>query len=201
MLADARLSQSDATRLSGAVGSAGGAVIGIGRYGTSDAAADILTKNRPLLQAADAVIILGSTPEVGVVAAAVRSAAMPNRVLVGTSDWPQSAYALPAAAGALIATVDTESSGLIAERYRRHFNHALTIHGAHGYDAMAIASGLIRSQGPQAVTAANLMSKVGFRGATGLFRFNANGMVERRLGLYTIDAGKLKAVAAPSQSF
>jgi hypothetical protein len=201
VLADPAFSQSDASRLSAAVSSAGGAVVGVGRYGTGDAAADILAKNRPLLQSADAVVILGATSEVGMVATAVRSAAVPNQIVIGTNSWPPSSYATPAVAGALVATVDSDSSSLIADRYQRHFNHALTIYGAYGYDAMAIVSGLVRAQGPQSVTAANLMSKVGFRGTTGLFRFDQTGMAERRLGLYTIDGGKLKAVTPPSQSF
>jgi hypothetical protein len=200
-LVPADFSQSDTTRLGNAIWNSGNTFMGLGRYATNDQTADILTKNRPLIQSAEIVVILGDTPEVGIVASAVRSAAIPSQALVGTNDWPQSAYATPAVAGAFIATDDTQSSGLIAERYQRHFNHPLTTYGAYGYDAMAIASGLIRSQGPQAITAANLMNKVGFRGTTGLFRFSASGMVERKMVISTIDAGKLKVSTQPSQSF
>jgi hypothetical protein len=200
-LVPADFSQSDTTRLGNAIWNSGNTFMGLGRYATNDQTADILTKNRPLIQSAEIVVILGDTPEVGIVASAVRSAAIPGQALVGTNDWPQSAYATPAVAGAFIATDDTQSSGLIAERYQRHFNHPLTTYGAYGYDAMAIASGLIRSQGPQAITAANLMNKVGFRGTTGLFRFSASGMVERKMVISTIDAGKLKVSTQPSQSF
>jgi hypothetical protein len=127
--------------------------------------------------------------------------AVPNQLLVGTSAWPQTSYATPAASGALIALIDPEGSGLIAERYQRHYNHPLTIASAYGYDAIAIASGLVRSQGPQAVTAANLMSNVGFRGTTGLFRFTAAGMAERKMVLHTIEGGKLKPALVSAQSF
>jgi hypothetical protein len=200
-LVPADFSQSDSTRLGNAIWNSGNTFMGLGRYNTSDQAADVLTKNRPLIQSAEIVVILGGTSEIGMVASAVRSAAIPGQALVGTNRWPQSAYAFPAVTGAFVATDDTQSSGLIAERYQRHFNHPLTTYGAYGYDAMAIASGLIRSQGPQAITAANLLNKVGFRGTTGLFRFNAAGMVERKMMINTIDGGKLKVAAQPSQSF
>ncbi|MDL2402064.1 hypothetical protein [Rhizobium mayense] len=200
-LVPADLSQSDSTRLGNAIWNSGNTFMGLGRYNASDQAADILTKNRPLIQSAEIVVILGDTPEIGAVASAVRSAAIPAQALVGTNRWPQSAYAVSAATGAFVATDDRQSSGLIAERYQRHFNHPLTTYGAYGYDAMAIASGLIRSQGPQAITTANLMSKVGFRGTTGLFRFNAAGMVERKMVINTIDGGKLKVASQLAQSF
>ncbi|WP_157385355.1 hypothetical protein [Rhizobium freirei] len=200
-LVPADFSQSDSTKLGNALWNSGNTFMGLGRYGASDQAADVLAKNRPLIQSAEIVVILGNTPEVGVVTSAVRSAAIPAQALVGTNKWPQSAYATPAAAGAFIATDDMQSSGLIAERYQRHFNHPLTTYSAYGYDAMAIASGLIRSQGPQAITAANLRNKVGFRGTTGLFRFNSAGMVERKMVINAIDGGKLKVSVQPSQSF
>lgn len=200
-LVPADFPQSDAARLGSAIWNGGNTFMGFGRYGATDQSADILTKNRPLIQSAEIVVILANTPEIGMVAGAVRSAAIPGQLLVGTNSWPQSVYAIPAVAGAFVATDDTQSSGLIAERYQRHFNHSLTTYGAYGYDAMAIASGLIRTQGPQAITAANLRNKMGFRGTTGLFRFNATGQVERRMVINTIDGGKLKVSTQPSQSF
>jgi len=200
-LVPADFSQSDATRLGNALWNSGNTFMGLGRYGASDQSADIFTKNRPLIQSAEIVVILGNTPEIGAVASAARSAAIPGQALVGTNNWPQSVYATPAVTGAFIATDDTQSSGLIAERYQRHFNRPLTTYGSYGYDAMAIASGLIRSQGPQAITAGNLRNKVGFRGTTGLFRFNATGQVERRMVINTINDGKLKVSTQPSQSF
>lgn len=200
-LVPADLSQSDSTRLGNAIWNSGNTFMGLGRYNVSDQAGDISTKNRPLIQSAEIVVILGDTSEIGAVASAVRSAAVPKQALVGTNSWPQSVYTVSAATGAFIATDDMQSSGLIAERYQRHFNHPLTIYGAYGYDAVAIASGLIRSQGPQAITTTNLMNKVGFRGTTGLFRFNAAGIVERKMVINTIDGGKLKVAVQPSQSF
>ncbi|WP_152095656.1 hypothetical protein [Rhizobium dioscoreae] len=200
-LVPADFSQSETTRLGSAIWNSGNTFMGLGRYGASDQAADILAKNRPLIQSAEIVVILGNTSEVGVAASAVRSATIPGQTLVGTNNWPQAAYAAPAVAGAFVATDDTQSGGLIAERYQRHFNHPLTTSGSYGYDAMAIASGLVRSQGPQAITSANLTNKVGFRGTTGLFRFNASGMVERKMVINTIGGGKLKVSTQPSQSF
>lgn len=201
LLAETNVPQPFMARLGIAISTSGGTFMGSGYYGATDAPADIQAKNRLLIQASEAVVVLGGTAEVGMVATAVRGVAVPNQMLVGTNAWPQSSYATPAANGVVIALIDPEGSGLIAERYQRHYKHPLTIASAYGYDAMAIASGLVRSQGPQALTAANLMSSVGFRGTTGLFRFTATGMVERKMVIHTIEGGKLKATLPASRSF
>jgi ABC-type branched-subunit amino acid transport system substrate-binding protein len=97
--------------------------------------------------------------------------------------------------------VEPEGASLIAERYQRHYKRPLSTDAAYGYDAIAIAAGIIRTKGATGLNAEALTSKVGFRGVTGLFRFAPSGHVERRLSLYAISGGKLNVLAQAPASF
>lgn len=202
VFATTELTAAGETRLSEAVRAAGGTYLGSARYGLSDAsAADAVTKSKPTLQGADTVVVVGKTVIAAAVAGAVKASGMTNIAFVGTSGWPQQTYANPSVGGALIAMVDPEGATMIADRYQRHYRRPLSTDAAYGYDAVAIASGLIRSKDATALTAENLTSKTGFRGVTGLFRLTPAGTVERKLSLYTISGGKLNLIGAAPKAF
>lgn len=110
------------------------------------------------------------------VAGAIKASGQANLVLVGTSAWPSNAYADPAVAGAMVAMVEPDDTNLIADRYKRHHGRTLSSDAAYGYDAVAIAAGIIRVKGPAGLTAENLTMKTGFRGVTGLFRLTHAAM-------------------------
>jgi hypothetical protein len=59
----------------------------------------------------------------------------------------------PTANGTLIAMVEPEGASLIAERYQRHYKRPLSTDAAYGYDAIAIASGIIRTKGATGLNA------------------------------------------------
>jgi predicted small secreted protein len=196
------LPQAGETQLANAIRGAGGTFVGIARYDLTDAsAADAVQKSRPLLQTADTVLILGRTAIATTVEGAVKAGGQSNLNFIGTSAWPPQAYAEPTANGTLIAMVEPEGASLIADRYQRHYKRPLSTEAAYGYDAVAIASGIIRTKGPEGLNAQNLTSKVGFRGVTGLFRLTPTGLVERRLSLYAISGGKLNVLAGAPSSF
>ncbi|WP_087002636.1 hypothetical protein [Rhizobium sullae] len=181
---------------------AGGTYAGTARYDLSDAAAaDAVQKSKAQLQQADTVVILGKSVIVPTVAGAIKASGQGNLVLIGTSAWPSQAYADPAVAGATIAMVEPDDASLIADRYKRHLGRTLSTDAAYGYDAIAIAAGIIRVKGPAGVTAENLTMKTGFRGVTGLFRLSPGGNVERKLSLFTITGGKLNLLGAAPKAF
>jgi hypothetical protein len=190
------------TRLADAIRRNGGTYIGLARYDLTDASAsDAVQKNKPLLQTADTIVIMGKTVITTTIAGAVRAMGQPNIAFVGTSAWPPQAYTNASVAGALIAMVELEGAALIGERYQRHYKRTLSTDAAYGYDAVAIASGIIRTKGAAGLNAENLTSKVGFRGVTGLFRLTPAGAVERKLSLYTISGGKLNLLVTAPTSF
>lgn len=190
------------TRLADAIRAGKGVYVGIARYDLSDAAAaDAVQKSKAQLQQADTVVVLGKSVIVPTIAGAIKASGQTNLVLVGTSAWPSQAYGDPAVAGAMIAMVEPDDASLIADRYKRHYNRALSTDAAYGYDSVAIAAGIIRVKGPTGLSAENLTMKTGFRGVTGLFRLSPAGSVERKLSLYTISSGKLNLLSAAPKSF
>ncbi len=110
-------------------------------------------------------------------------------------------HADPAAANVILAAVDPDASLLIGERYRRFNKRSLTVYAAEGYDSIAVAAGIVRGKGAVALTPEALMTKTGFRGVTGLFRFTPSGMAERKIGLYKIEGGRLVAIEPKAVSF
>jgi ABC-type branched-subunit amino acid transport system substrate-binding protein len=96
---------------------------------------------------------------------------------------------------------DQASLAQIAERYRAAWGRPVTMEAAYGYDAVAIAAGIVRHMGPDALTPAALTISSGFRGATGTFRLRPDGSVDRPLSLYRFKGGALELVDPAPQSF
>lgn len=189
------------TRLTSLIKEGGGNVKAVVRYSeTGTSAGSLGGADADVVGNATAILVLGDTASVGKVLTDVRRLNL-KAPLLGTQAWPQTVFANPAAEGAIIAASDQEGAGLIADRYKRHKGRPLTINAAHAYDSVAIGSGLLRTGGVEALTASALTSKTGFRGVTGVFRFNQAGSVERTLGLYRVQGGKLVPFEAASPSF
>jgi len=189
-------------RLASAIRAGGGTYLGLARYDLTDAAAsDAVKKASVNLQNADAVLVLGKTVITTTIAGAVKASVKTNVAVVGTSAWPPQTYTDPSVAGAVIAMVEPEGATMIAERYQRHYKRTLSTDAAYGYDAVAVASGIVRTKGPEGMNAQNLTSKVGFRGVTGLFRLMPGGTVERKMSLYSLSGGKLSLLGATPASF
>ncbi len=192
----------DEARLAGAIQAGGGTYLGLARYDLTDAAAaDAVKRAGANLQNAETVLVLGKTVITTTIAGAVKASGKTNVTFVGTSAWPPQTYTDPSVAGTLIAMVEPEGATMIAERYQRHYKRALSTDAAYGYDAVAVASGIVRTKGPEGMNAQNLTSKVGFRGVTGLFRLTPAGTVERKMSLYSLNGGKLSLLGATPASF
>lgn len=181
---------SDLTRLSQGVSAARGQFAGQVGYGGNDIAGQVAARREALVKA-DAVIIFGAGDQPAQVAAALRASAalQPGAVLIGNAGWAQSNFARPELEGALVAMPDQSGVALIAERYRAAAGRAPTSDSSYGYDAVAVAAGIVRSMGEGALTAATLTQRQGFRGTTGIFRFEADGSVSRPLALYRLRNG------------
>jgi len=200
VLAPNTLAGVDEERLRSAIGQAGGALIGVVRYDPAVPPGDLLTRNKALLDDAGALVLMGDSAAVGPILKAARTS-FPKLVVVGTSHWPTELHADPAAANVIIAGIDPDASQLIGERYRRFNKRSLTVYAAEGYDSIAVAAGIVRGKGAAALTPEALMTKTGFRGVTGLFRFTPSGMAEHKIGLYKIDGGRLVAIEPKAVSF
>nr|CAD6436766.1 ABC transporter substrate-binding protein [Rhizobium sp. Q54] len=188
-------------RLTAIIQQAGGHADAVIRYEPAGKEAEktVQAQTEPLRKAS-AVLVLGSTSAVKDVLSTVKKINATAQ-LIGTEGWPRSAISNPAANGALIAASDQEGATLIADRYQRHKGRPLTPNASRAYDSVAIASGLVRAGGAEAIDAEALSSPTGFRGVGGVFRFTVNGTTERQFGVYRIESGKLVPLQEALASF
>lgn len=173
------------------------------RYGKSEPEIRaMLLKNLGVLSKAEAVLILGADSRPATVAGLIRTGLEEEGLIfIGTSAWPAEDRASPMADGVLLALTDQTSLLIVAGRYQERFGRPLSLEAASAYDAVAVATGLVKARGPDGLTIASLTSRSGFRGATGIFRFMPDGHVQRRFALYRIDKGKLTQVRPMPEGF
>lgn len=191
-------------RLARGIAEAKGELAGLVTYGSAGASlAGELATQKELLARADGVMIFGQGRDPAAVAAALRSlsALKPDATLIGNLAWTSDNFANPALEGAIVAMADQASLAQVADRYRTAHGRAVTMEAAYGYDAVAVAAGIVRQMGPDALTPTALTKPSGFRGSTGTFRLNPDGSVDRPLSLYRFKNGALELVDAAPAAF
>lgn len=187
--------EADAQRLSRGIADARAQLLGSVSYSRTGVASQIAASRESLVKA-DGIVIFGEGDTPAAVAAAIRaaSALQPGAVIVGNLSWSRTNDARPELDGALIAMPDQAGLALIAERYRAATARTLSIDAAYGYDAVAVAAGIVRSMGEAGLTTGTLTKPSGFRGTTGIFRFHTDGSVTRPLALYQLKGGALTLI-------
>lgn len=141
---------------------------------------------------AQAVLLIGAdAPKVAAPALRQRGGLDASVPFLGTRVWPASAYSDPVLEGSLLALIDQNALKRISGRFQTAYARPLSLEAAYGFDAVAVAAGIVRTKGQEGLKPAALRSSSGFTGATGTFRFDADGHVERRLAIYRISGGKL----------
>lgn len=195
-------SQAERTRLAAGLQASGVAAPDIVAYGDGRLAAD-LAAARDRLVKADAVIVFGAGATPASIASALRKTASlgPRTVLIGNMAYAAENFSRPELDGMLIAMPDQTTLAMVGNRYQAKTGRPLSLHAAYGYDAVAVAAGIVRALGPDALTQATLTKPSGFRGSTGVFRFRQDGKVERQLALYRIRNASLELLDAPPEGF
>ncbi|WP_244468070.1 ABC transporter substrate-binding protein [Nitratireductor soli] len=148
-------------------------------------ASDGVASQGAVLKAADAVL-LGpglESPAAAVAALRATGALSSGALILGTSELPAQRGLM----GTLVCRVDQAAVADVTQRYRAEFGRAMTKDAAYGFDAAALAIGIIRSRGADALTAATLSARGGFRGLLGAFRFTAPGDIERNCSIYRVE--------------
>lgn len=138
------------------------------------------------------------------VAAALQSAGISTRTvqLLGTGVWNEPrVFRASALAGAWFAAPDNSGFQSFAQRYRTRFNSDPTRIATLSYDATALMSALVRTQGAQRFAPATLTNASGFAGQDGVFRFRADGTNDRSLAIYQVGSGGARVVQPAPQSF
>ncbi len=160
-------------------------------------------KGKVVFAKANTIVLLGGGDAIGQVIDILAAGDFGQSIAtaIATSLIPEEIYKRPSAQGLMVAIPSTSDVKVIAERFKAKFGREPTYDAAIGYDSIAIAAGLVRSGGPDAITVENLTSSQGFRAATGLFRFRPDGRIERRMIVHRIENGSLKVIQEEGDGF
>jgi len=134
---------------------------------------------------AQAILIPGDAAAAQAAAEALASAGVDGaRVrLLGLGAWGITpGFRYPALAGAWAAAADPAARRDFERRYRAAYGKDPLPRSSHAYDAVKAAVAL--AQSPEGLTRNQLERAEGFQGADGLFRFRADGTIQRALPVF-----------------
>jgi outer membrane PBP1 activator LpoA protein len=106
--------------------------------------------------------------------------------LMGTSAWAGEAEREPSLAGGWYVAADPAARVEFENRYRTAFGESPMRLASLGYDAVALAALLSRDRGVNGISRSSIENREGFAGSDGLFRFSANGAIERGLAIIQV---------------
>ncbi len=151
----------------------------------------------------DAVFVPDAPANASLVVQALISAGMDkSRVkILGTSRWNDPiAFNDQNLAGAWYPSADPGPIEAFKLRYRQTYGAEPAALAVLGYETVFLAAGLVRTAGPQPFREEILLSRNGFFGKTGLFRFRPDGTSERGLAVFELGGSTPKIVGpAPKQ--
>jgi branched-chain amino acid transport system substrate-binding protein len=120
---------------------------------------------------------------------------------MGTSAWAGEAQREPSLAGGWYVASDPAARTDFETRYQTTFGREPTRLSSLGYDAVALATLLSRSGGAQGFNRGAIEDREGFAGADGLFRFGANGAIERGLAIIEVRPTEVFVLDAAPRRF
>lgn len=182
----------------------GGEIVSIVRYARESDAIITAARSAALsLESANAIYI----PEGGRVPALILGSLktagvnLSEKQIMGSGQWTSTSNKDSVLNGAIYAGADRTSFNQFAERYRTIHGNEPTITSALGYDAISLTAELLRRNSQAPFSAAQIESRGGFRGATGIFRFESNGRLQRALVVNRIEAGQPVIVSPAPTAF
>lgn len=160
------------------------------------------------LAALDAVFLPMEGEKAASVSRALTQAGLPpGRVVrLGTGLWDDPALAaLPELSGAVFAAPPPSLRSYFEDRYVRLYGSAPPRLSTLAYDATALAAVLARSglerAGRPAFGRGDILNPNGFAGLDGIFRFRADGLAERGVGVLTLRNGTIREIAPAPGTF
>jgi len=133
---------------------------------------------------------------------AIAAAGIRNVQMLGTGVWNDvSVLQKPALQGGWFASPDAAGFNSFAERYRKRFNSSPTRTATIGYDAVALAAALVRTQGANRFSSQTLTNSSGFAGQDGVFRFRPDGTNERALAVLQVTNRTAQVISPAPRSF
>lgn len=169
----------------------GVAIVSSQLYNRTDAdaaaAATALAQSLQTMPAQGILIAESGTPLRSIGTALVRAGVDQRQVrFMGTSVWGGEAQREPSLAGGWYVSPDPTARTDFEARYQTMFGHEPTRLASLGYDAVALAALLSRERGARGFNRGAIENPEGFAGSDGLFRFSANGAIERGLAIIEV---------------
>ncbi len=122
--------------------------------------------------------------------------------LLGTSAWAGGdADREPTLAGGWYVASDPGVRTNFENRYRTTYSRDATRLSSLAYDAVALSTLLARDRGSAGFTRDGLQRSDGFLGSDGIFRFRADGSIERGLAIMEVRANGAAAIDAAPRRF
>ena len=188
-----------------AVAKAGGRVVGLEHYSSDKAKmSEAIARLASTLPQADALLIPDSAADVQTVVGmlATNGVNLKRLQLLGTGLWDDPAISRDESlSGAWYAAPDDRNYKGFVERYKAKYGSAPVRTASLAYDATALVAALVKTQGPNALTADTFASPTGFSGIDGAFRFKPDGGNERGLAVYKVQPGGAVMVSPAPTNF
>jgi len=153
------------------------------------------------LTGVDALFVTDQTAEMARTADALSAAGI-RAQLLGTGTWNDlSVLQKPAVQGGWFAAPEASGFNAFADRYRRRFNASPTRLATIGYDAVALAAALVKTQGAARFAPQTLTNPSGFAGQDGVFRFRQDGANERSLAVLEVRNRTAQVISPAPRGF
>ncbi|HEX5845150.1 MAG TPA: penicillin-binding protein activator [Rhodoplanes sp.] len=183
----------------------GGRVFALERYRPDDAG--MQGPVRQIAQAAsraDALFIPDSGDAVPRVARLLEAAGVSAKRLqvLGTGLWDDPRIFSDAALeGGWFAAPDSKGYKAFATRYRSKFGQDPVRTATLAYDAVALVAAIAKSQPGQPITSEMLTNPSGFSGIDGVFRFRADGTIQRGLAIHKVTPSGGEVISGAPKNF
>jgi hypothetical protein len=158
----------------------------------------------PALAQADALFMPETADTLPAIGQALQGAGFSAQRIkvIGTGVWNDArAFRVAQLQGGWFAAPEAAGFNAFAQRYQTRFGSPPTRIASLSYTAMTLVAALARQQGSQRFSAAVLTNPSGFEGVDGLFRFRADGMIERGLAVLEIRNNSAVTVNAAPREF
>ncbi len=182
----------------------GGQIVSVVRYARNpDAILTAAQSVAQMVENANAIYI----PEGGQVPALILGTLktaginLKDKQIMGSGQWTSTSKKDSVLNGAIYAGADKVNFTQFSARYRTIYGNEPTVTAALGYDAISLTAELLRRSSQAPFAASQIQSRAGFRGATGIFRFEADGRLQRALVINRLEAGQPVIVSPAPTSF
>ncbi len=122
---------------------------------------------------------------------------------IGLTRWdiPAQTLALPGVQGGWFALPDPSATAAFAQRYSAAYGKKPNPIAGLAFDGIAAVGALVKSGKSNSLSAARLTQGAGFRGASGVFRFKADGTTEHGLAIATVRNKSVVIIDPAPQGF